>query len=234
MKSANDAGKKRKPRKTHRRQRQRRPTLRFTPYAWAKLLYLRDRGDTEVGGFGISSSDDLLLVEDFRLVQQTCSSTSVEFDDTAVADFFDQQVDSGRSPEEFARIWLHTHPWDSAEPSGTDEKTFQRCFGSADWAVMCILARHGQRYARLRYGVGPGGDIEIPVRIDFECSFPGADYAAWDAEYEQSVMSLAEMRDGFFDIDADAELLSGFDAKLDVWRRAIGDDAEGLLLEVEG
>jgi len=29
------------------------PTLRFSPYAWAKLLYLRDRGDSEVGGFGI-------------------------------------------------------------------------------------------------------------------------------------------------------------------------------------
>ena len=26
--------------------------LRLTPYAWAKLLRLRDLGDTEVGGFG--------------------------------------------------------------------------------------------------------------------------------------------------------------------------------------
>ena len=29
------------------------PTLWFSPTAWAKLLYLRDLGDTEVGGFGI-------------------------------------------------------------------------------------------------------------------------------------------------------------------------------------
>ena len=29
------------------------PTLRFSPYAWAKLLFLRDLGETEVGGFGI-------------------------------------------------------------------------------------------------------------------------------------------------------------------------------------
>ena len=42
------------------------PALRFTPYAWAKLLYLRDRGDSEVGGFGITSRDDLLLVKDVR------------------------------------------------------------------------------------------------------------------------------------------------------------------------
>ena len=29
------------------------PVLRFTPYAWAKLLWLRDAGPTEIGGFGI-------------------------------------------------------------------------------------------------------------------------------------------------------------------------------------
>ena len=40
------------------------PSLRFSPTAWAKLLYLRDLGDTEVGGFGISAADDLLYVED--------------------------------------------------------------------------------------------------------------------------------------------------------------------------
>ena len=27
-----------------------RPALRLTPYCWAKLLFLRDYGDTEVGG----------------------------------------------------------------------------------------------------------------------------------------------------------------------------------------
>src|SRR4051812_35743192 len=38
--------------------------LRFSPTAWAKLLFLRDIGDTEVGGFGITPADDLLFVED--------------------------------------------------------------------------------------------------------------------------------------------------------------------------
>src|SRR5690349_11203509 len=61
------------------------PTLRFTPTAWAKLLFLRDRGPTEVGGFGITDRDDLLLVTDLKLVRQDCSSISVAFDDLAVA-----------------------------------------------------------------------------------------------------------------------------------------------------
>ena len=45
------------------RLRPRPPRLRFRPTAWAKLLFLRDAGPTEVGGFGISAPDDLLLVE---------------------------------------------------------------------------------------------------------------------------------------------------------------------------
>ncbi len=40
-----------------------------SPTAWAKIRFLRDLGPTEVGGFGISTDDDLLLVEDVRLVQ---------------------------------------------------------------------------------------------------------------------------------------------------------------------
>ena len=49
----------------------RRPSvLRFSPTAWAKLLFLRDAGETEIGGFGISAKDDLLLVEDIEIVAQ--------------------------------------------------------------------------------------------------------------------------------------------------------------------
>src|SRR5688572_7481940 len=73
--------------------------LRLTPYAWAKLLNLRDLGSTEVGGFGISAADDLLLIEDLCLVKQLCSALTVRFDDEAVADYFDQQVDLGLQPE---------------------------------------------------------------------------------------------------------------------------------------
>ena len=128
-------------RKRSRRRRSReRPTLRFTPYSWSKLLYLRDVGNSEVGGFGISNAEDLRLIEDIRLVEQTCTAVTVEFDDAAVADFFDEQVDEGLRPEQFGRIWIHTHPGDCPYPSGTDEDTFSRCFSSADWAVMFIIA----------------------------------------------------------------------------------------------
>jgi hypothetical protein len=162
-------------------------TLRFSPTAWAKLLFLRDAGDTEIGGFGISAKDDLLLVEDIELVAQECTWVHVAFDDDAVADFFDRQVIAGRRPEEFARIWIHTHPGRSPEPSGTDEATFERVFGRSDWAVMFILARGGDTYARLRYNVGPGAEVNLPVEIEYGQPFAGSDVAAWQADYESNV-----------------------------------------------
>lgn len=164
-----------------------RPNLRLTPFAWAKLLFLRDIGPTEVGGFGISSAADCFLVEDVQLVRQHCSRAAVRFADDAVADFFDEQVDQGRRPEQFARVWVHTHPAECADPSPTDEETFSRAFGRADWSVMLIVARRGQCYARLQFGCGPGGALKVPVCIDYAAAFPAADHTAWRSQYECSV-----------------------------------------------
>jgi hypothetical protein len=150
-------------------------------------LFLRDYGETEVGGFGIAADTDLLFVEDVQLVEQDCSWAHVAFDDESVADFFDAQVDAERRPEQFARIWVHTHPGDCPQPSLTDEQTFERVFGRSDWAVMFILAQQGQTYARLRFNVGPGGEIEIPVEVDYSRPFSGSDLDAWEQEYLANV-----------------------------------------------
>jgi proteasome lid subunit RPN8/RPN11 len=166
------------------------PTLRLTPTAWAKLLYLRDAGPTEIGGFGISATGEPLLLEDVRLVRQRCDWASVAFEDESVADLFDEQIDLGRRPEEFARIWVHTHPGESPSPSATDEETFARVFGGCDWGVMFILAKGGRSYARLRFGVGPGGALEIPVEVDFTAEFSASDREAWAAEYAACVEPL--------------------------------------------
>ena len=169
------------------------PSLRFTPWAWAKLLYLRDCGPTEVGGFAIATTDDPLLVTDVQLVDQICSSVSVAFDDRSVADFFDEQVDAGLRPEQFARIWVHTHPGACPEPSFTDEETFARVFGHTDWSVMFILARGGQTYCRLQFHVGPGGAIELPVDVDYHQPFDASDELAWEAEYRARVQPVLNL-----------------------------------------
>lgn len=167
--------------------------MKFTPTAWAKMLFLRDYGDTEVGGFGITplettETGDLLVVEDVKLVKQECSMATVEFDDESVADFFEDMVDEGRKPDQFGRIWIHTHPGNSASPSGVDEATFSRVFGGADWALMFILACGGETYARLRLNKGPQTvDVKIAVEIDWSRDFDSSDQETWEDEYLENV-----------------------------------------------
>lgn len=174
-------------RRQRRKRQSRRPTIRFSPYAWAKLLYLRDLGPTEVGGFGIAQSDDLLSVHDFALLKQQCTETFVAFDDVAVADFFEDQVVLGRRPEQVGRIWIHTHPGDSPQPSHVDVETFQRVFGGCDWAVMFIIARSGHTYAELHWRHGGPASIRLDVEVDFSRPFSGSAELDWKKEYQAAV-----------------------------------------------
>ena len=63
-------------------------------------------------------------------------------------------------------------------------------------ALMFILARGGETYARLRFDVGPGAQIQIPVTIDYGTTFAASDVAGWEAEYRRNVqreLALAQM-----------------------------------------
>jgi hypothetical protein len=142
--------------------------------AWMKLMLFLHAGDTEVGGFGVSRADNsLLYLEEFVTVRQRVTPVTVAFDDAAVADYFDGRVDEGLAPARFARVWVHTHPGDSPDPSFTDEQTFARVFGRCDWAVMLIVTRTGRTYCRLSFSAGPGGRVLLPVRVDW-ASWPQA------------------------------------------------------------
>lgn len=162
--------------------------LRFSPYAWAKFKYLRDKGSTEVAAFGIGTLDDPLAIVDVIMVKQESSSVTAEMNDEAVSNYFEDQVDLGRKPHQFARVWLHTHPGDSATPSGTDEETFTRVFGRCDWAVMAVLARGGDLTSRLRYNTGIRAEFEIKVKIDYSLPFGASDHEAWDKEYKETLV----------------------------------------------
>jgi proteasome lid subunit RPN8/RPN11 len=149
---------------------------------------MRDMTDNEVGGFGITEADDLLFVTDVVLVKQKVTCVSVSFEDESVADHFEDQVEAGRQPEQFARVWVHSHPAESPEPSGTDEATFERVFGRCDWAIMFVIARIGSTFARLRFNAGPGGEVKIPVCVDYSCEFDAADFELWEQQYRANVI----------------------------------------------
>lgn len=173
-------------RRPRRKRQQRRPTLRFSPTAWAKLLFLRDLGPTEVGGLGISAPDDLLCVQEIRLIKQHCTEVFVAFDDVAVADFFEDQIDLDRKPEEVGRIWIHTHPGSCPHPSPTDYETFERVFGHCDWAVMMIVSRSGDTSAELHWRAG-SASLPMTVEVDFTQPFAGSDHTAWEEEYVANI-----------------------------------------------
>jgi proteasome lid subunit RPN8/RPN11 len=182
------------------RQRREEPRLRFAPLAWLKLQYFCHAGETEIGGFAVTAADDPLYVERFETVLQGTTAVSVEFSDDAVADFFDRCVDAGLVPQRFARVWCHTHPGESPEPSATDEETLLRAFGACDWSVMFILGRTSRTYARLTFGAGPGGSMLIPVLVDWsrwpidlaQLQQPlAAQVKSWRDEYETNVHARA-------------------------------------------
>jgi hypothetical protein len=175
-----------------------RPELTFSVGAWLKLQYLCHLGDTEIGAFGISPPGRPFCIQDIVLIRQVCTAATVEFDDAAVADFFEDQVDQGRTPEQFARIWIHTHPGDSPEPSSTDEQTFARVFGRCGWAVMFILAKGGAVYCRLQVAAERGTSTsariglsqQITVRVayaDLAHEVPPLPVDQWSQEYLRTV-----------------------------------------------
>lgn len=157
------------------------PVLTMAPLAWLKLQFFCHAGDTEIGGFGVSAENDLLYVEDFMTVKQEVSIVTVSFDDSAVADWFDRCVDLGIHPRRCGRIWLHTHPGESVDPSSKDEETFDRIYGRCDWSVMFILGRTGRTYARLALSAGPAASLLLPVQVDWS-SWPLAATGAGSME----------------------------------------------------
>ena len=193
----------------------RRLKLRFTPSAWAKLLFLRDLGPTEVGAFGIARSDDLLLLEEIQMVRQRCTETYVAFDDVAVAEHFEQQVDLGRRPEQCGRIWIHTHPGESAQPSRVDIETFQRVFGHCDWAVMFIVSRSGETYAELSWRHGGPASIRLRVEVDYSEPFPASDHEQWEDEYHSLVDPTTLEDPRLHDFEDDWQHLSPLGGDLD-------------------
>lgn len=174
------------------------PRLYFSPWAWLKLMFFAHAGPTEIAGFGISREDDLLYVEDLVILRQYATAWTVAFADDALADYVDRQVDAGLPLERVMRIWCHTHPGTSARPSQTDEDTFRRVFGGCDWALMFIVSRTGQTYARLSFHVGPGASLEIPVSVDWQRWPEGAallasPLAAWKNDYDANVQRIPEI-----------------------------------------
>ena len=160
--------------------------ITFSPYAWAKLLFMRDQGSTEVAGFGITFEDDPLYVYDFCLIPQKASSCFVEFKEDEVTKYIDDMLDEDIHPANSSRIWIHTHPGSMPKPSSHDEREFSKVFSEYDWRIMFIVDKKGAYSAALEYK-NPNHRSEIKMEIDYFAGFNGSEHEEWLAEYKECV-----------------------------------------------
>jgi hypothetical protein len=107
-----------------------------------------------------------------------------------------------------------------------------------EWAVMFILARGGQTYARLRFNVGPRGEMTIPVSVDYTRVFAASDWESWSREYGTNLVDLDALPLGsrgpanesiVSAPDALNERQQASDPFFDPERRAMFDEYEMLL-----
>jgi len=174
------------------------PVLKVTPYVWQKLLYLRDKSQNEIGFFGITKEDDPLYIIDLAVLKQKVGPASVEFDGPDIARFWMKCDSENLIPAQYTRVWIHTHPGNSATPSGTDENTFTRHWGQSDWALMVVVARDNTTTVRLRYNTGIPADYQLNMKIEYDADFPGSNKTLWDQEFTENVSSYVSSYRGNF------------------------------------
>lgn len=105
----------------------------------------------EVSGFGVAYDPERpLYIDDFAIISQCSHVTFTSIAEDALATYYEEMADRGFEVKQFGRVWIHTHPEMSASPSSIDENTFIDRFGDADWAVMAIMSKTGDSYARLK------------------------------------------------------------------------------------
>lgn len=157
------------------------PTLTFSPQAWLKILYMKNSADTEVSGFGISKADNPLYVEDFITVKQECTAVTTDMDEQALDKYLEEMEEVRGLPiSSFYRIWIHTHPNMSPSPSGTDEENFSTMFKSCTWAIMVIVGKDEEVYARLQLN-----KVDVVSRLEMELNTE-VDWMSLSADLQES------------------------------------------------
>ena len=139
--------------------------LMLSPIAFLKLQFFLHVADSEVGGFGISRSKNLLYVDDFLPVRQLSSPVGVSIEPGAVAEHLAEMNAIGLEPDECARVWIQTRVGSWAGPCNGTERTFAQACAGCDWSVLLILSRTGRTYARLQFMAGPKMRKILQLRV---------------------------------------------------------------------
>lgn len=203
-------------------------SYRFSPYAYQKVIYMRDKGGTEVSGFCITDPNEKDLITDFQLVKQACTSVTTDMDKEGMSDFLTNMAEQDIAPAECMRVWLHTHPGSSPSPSGTDEKTFSELLANFPYIVMLIIARGGAKFGRIGFTQGCGGYADVDWDVDWEIAGEAVDFEEWDAEYEAFITEEVIGRvspSGYNYVHSQSNYQTNFDF-IDWSKRSLRDDVD--------
>lgn len=167
--------------------------IKFTPTAYAQILRVCQEAETEIGFWGITDPDNPLLIVGLHMPKQACTVASCSFDETGIGESVEELSKLGLHVSQYGRVWIHTHPGNSPNPSGKDEQTFSEDFKGKPFAVMMILAKGGQWYARAKWD---GSNVpllsrEIDVSVCWDCEFEGSDWLEWTNELSEKVTEPA-------------------------------------------
>jgi hypothetical protein len=169
------------------------PTLVLTAYAFNKLCYYAAMSQKdEVSCFGVATDpDNLLRVTEIYLPKQYVSPARTDMDDDAVADMFGELGKAGLAPTQFARIWIHTHPFGETiapTPSMIDYDTCRQVFGDCDWFVMLI--KGPKLFTCHLYIMGQVPvQLALPVSVDYtNPGLPGSIIKRWTTAFLDGVL----------------------------------------------
>jgi len=171
------------------------PKLKFSPLAWLHYQFLCHAGPTEVGAFGVHAPGDPFLIEWLWVPRQECSAAFVQADKEAWEDYLlDDNRIAFHGDQPVRPVWLHTHPGNSASPSGFDEKNWREEYSgrSSPLTVFGILARGGETYGRTHVHAAGDMAVNLPFevlwdRLPAELEEIRQYSAGWAAEYAAKV-----------------------------------------------
>ena len=169
------------------------PRLTLTAFAYQKLCYWEAMSrKEEVSCFGISTrKEEPLRVSELFMPAQEVTANSTDPTEEGLADMFDILLGAGLEPNQFARIWIHTHPFKS-EPSTKDFATCREVFGECDWFIMLIKGNDG--FTCYMYSMtGVPVRNKLAVGIDY-CNpgLPTKIVQGWTDTFQNNVVEAKE------------------------------------------
>jgi len=169
--------------------------ITLSPLAFLHWQFICHAGKTEACAFGVSKPNVPTYVESLHIPKQSCTPAYCESDDDELLDLLMQTMTGKYVEGQVGRVWLHTHPGSSAQPSSIDETTFKDVWtGPQDFYAMLILARGGETYCRTKSPTDVDSRQRTPstVRVDW-ARLPEllpqlpALTTGWAAEYAEKV-----------------------------------------------